>query len=98
MSVVRILLGVIVGGCAVAGLLAAAVRFPNVAGFVMFGASGGAIIMVAYRGLRTGSVSARRSRYERGTSPVGFWFYIFFYTAIGAVVLGYGVACLVHPS
>ena len=65
MSIIRILLGVIVGGCIVAGLLVAAVRFPTMAMFVMFGTAGGAILLVAYHGLRTGIIGAKRSRYER---------------------------------
>ena len=94
MSLIRILLGVIIGGCIVAGLLAAAVRFPTVAMFVMFGAAGSAILAVAYRGLRTGVIGAKRSRYERGANPIGYWFYISFYALIGAVVFGYAVCCL----
>jgi hypothetical protein len=97
MSIVRILLGVILGGCIVVGLLAAAVRFPAVAGFLFFGAAGCGILYVPYRGLRTGIVSARRSRYERSASPLGFWFYILFYALIGTFVFGYGVYSVLHP-
>ena len=97
MSIIRILLGVIVGGCIVAGLLVAAVRFPTMAMFVMFGTAGGAILLVAYHGLRTGIIGAKRSRYERSANPFGYWFYIAFYALIGTVVFGYGVYCLLHP-
>jgi hypothetical protein len=96
MSLIRILLGVIIGGCIVAGLLAAAVRFPTVAMFVMFGAAGDAFFAVAYRGLRTGVIGARRSRYERNTSPFGYWFFVFFYAFIGIVILGYAVGYLLY--
>jgi len=97
MSIIRILLGVIVGGCIVAGLLAAAVRFPALAGFVFFGSAGAFILWVAYDGLRTGVIGAKRSRYERSSCAWGFWFYISFYTLLGTVVLGYGVYCVLHP-
>ena len=97
MSIVRILLGVIVGGCILAALLVAAVRFPTVAGFLMFGAAGCGLLYVAYRGLRTGLVSARRSRYTRTESPFGFWFYIVFYALIGALVFGYGLYAMLLP-
>jgi len=96
-SISRILLGVIVGACILAALLAAAVRFPAVVGFLMFGAAGCGILFVAYRGLRTGIISARRSRYERNASPLGFWFYILFYALIGTFVFGYGVYSVLHP-
>jgi hypothetical protein len=98
MSLIRILLGVIVGGCIVAGLLAAAVRFPAVAMFVMFGAAGGALLAVAYRGLRIGVLGAKRSRYERSANPFGYWFYISFYALIGVVVIGFAVSCLIYPG
>ena len=98
MSIIRIVIGVIVGGCIVAGLLAAAMRFPTVAMFVMFGAAGGALLAVAYRGLRTGVIGAKRSRYERGANPFGYWFYISFYVLIGIVVVGYAVWRLLYPG
>ncbi len=98
MSIARILIGVIVGSCILAGLLVAAMRYPALAMFVMFGTAGSAILLMAHHGLRTGSIRARRSRYERGANPVGYWFYISFYTLIGIVVFGYAVYCLVHPE
>lgn len=98
MSIIHILLSVIVGGCIVAGLLAAAMRFPTVAMFVMFGAAGGAILAVAYHGLRTGVIGAKRSRYERSANPLGFWFYMSFYALIGTVIVGYAVSCWLHPD
>jgi hypothetical protein len=94
MSIIRIVLGVIVGGCIVAGLLAAAIRFRTTAMFVMFGSAGGAILAVAYHGLRTGVVGAKRSRYERSANPFAYWFYISFYALIGMVIFGYAVCCL----
>jgi hypothetical protein len=96
-SIVRILIGVIVGGGILAALLVAAVRFPAVAGFLMFGTAGCGLLYVAYHGLRTGIISARRSRYERTSSPLGFWFYILFYALIGTFVFGYGVYSVLHP-
>ena len=96
MSIFRIICGVIVGGCILAGLLVAAVRFPTVAMFVMFGAAGGAILLVAYHGLQTGIISAKRSRYERSANPLGFWFYISFYALIGTLIFGYGVYCVLN--
>jgi hypothetical protein len=98
MTVVRIILGVAVGSCIIAGLLAAAVHFPSAAMFLMFGAFGGFILWVAYDGLRTGITGARRSRYERRANPFGFWFYILFYGLVGALVLGYGLYCLLHRA
>ena len=98
MSIIRIIVGVIVGGTIVAGLLVAAVHFPSVAIFVMFGAAGGFILWVAYHGLRTGVTGAKRSRYERKANPFGFWFWTSFYCLVGALVLGYGVYCLLHPA
>ena len=94
MPIIRILLGVIIGGCVVAGLLAGAVRFPKVAGFVMFGAAGAGIAAIAFHALRTGVVGARRSRYNRGVNPFSYWFYVSFYALIGAAVFGFGVCCL----
>lgn len=98
MSILRIVIGVVIGGSILAGLLAAAMRFPSVAMFVMFGTGGGVVLVVAYHGLRTGIIRAKRSRYERSASPFGFWFYILFYSLVGGVVLGYGIYCLFHPE
>jgi hypothetical protein len=98
MSVIRIVLGVIVGGCIVAGLLALAVCFRTVAMFVMFGAAGGAILALAYHGLRTGVVGARRSRYERRANPFVYWFYISFYTLIGIAIFSFAACCLLYPE
>ena len=64
----------------------------------MFGVAGGAILAVAYRGLRTGVIGVRRSRYERSANPFGYWFYISFYALIGIVVIGYVVYCLLYPE
>jgi len=97
MSIIRIIFGLIVGGCILAGLLVAAVRFPSVAMFVMFAAAGSFILWVAYHGLRTGIIGAKRSRYERSANPLGFWFHILFYTLVGALVFGYGVYNVFHP-
>src|SRR6266542_4244891 len=97
MSIIRIMFGVIIGGCIVAGLLIGAVRFPRVGMVGMCGAGAGLVLWVAYDGLRTGVIGAKRSRYERDSSPWGFWFYISFYTLIGAVVIAYGVYYLLHP-
>src|SRR5262245_6211442 len=97
MSILRIALGVIVGCCILAGLLAGAVKFPAVAGFLMFGAAGGGIFFMACHGLGTGVISARRSRYERSSSPVGFWFYVLFYALIGVIIFGFGVYLALQP-
>ena len=98
MSIIRIILGVIVGCGLVAGLLAAAVRFPRAAMFVMFGAGGGAILAVAFQGLRTGVIGAKRSKYERSANPLGYWFYISFYALLGIVVFGFAVCRLLYPE
>jgi hypothetical protein len=98
MSLIRIVLGVIVGGCIVAGLLAAAVRFPAVAGFIMFGAAGGGLLAVAYHGLRTGVIGARRSKYERGVNSFGYWFYISFYAFLGLLIFGFAFCSLFYPQ
>jgi hypothetical protein len=66
--------------------------------FVMFGIAGGLILSVAFRALRTGIISAKRSRYERSASPFGFWFYVSFYGLIGTVIVGYAVYCLLRPE
>jgi hypothetical protein len=98
MSTIRIALGVIAGGGVLAGVLAAMVRFPRAAMFLMFGAAGVAILAVAYYAVRTGIVGAKRSKYERTAHPVAFWFFVTFYTFIGLVVLGYAVCCLLYPE
>lgn len=97
MSLIRILIGVMIGCCLLAGLLAAAIRFPSIAGFLMFGSAGCGIMYVSYHGLRTGVISAKRSRYERQSSPGGYWFYIFFYAVVGLAILGFGVYLLLQP-
>ena len=98
MSIIRIIIGVIVGGCIVAGLIAAATRFPAVAGFIMFSAAGTGLLAVSYQGLRTGVVGARRSKYERGVNPFGYWFYISFYASIGFLIFGFAVCALFFPQ
>ena len=97
MAIVRIISGVIVGGCLLAGLLAAAMRFPIVAAFVLFGGIAVFILFMAYDGLRTGVIQAKRSRYERCSNPFGFWFYVSFYTLIGALVFGYALYSVLGP-
>jgi hypothetical protein len=64
MSLIRIIAGVVVGGCIVAGMLAAAVRFPTVAMFLMCGTAGIALLAVAYHGLQKGVIGPD----VRGTS------------------------------
>ena len=96
-SIIRIVSGVIVGGCLLAGLLAAAMRFPTVAAFVMFGGIAAFILYMAYDGFRTGVIHAKRSRYERGSTPFGYWFYVSFYALIGAVVFGYALYSVLGP-
>jgi len=98
MSIIRISIGVIIGSCIVAGLLAVAVRFPAVAGFILFSTAGGGLLAVSYHGLRTGVVGARRSKYERGINRFGYWFYISFYASIGLLILGFAVCFLFFPQ
>jgi hypothetical protein len=76
MSIVRIFLGVIIGGGAVAGLLAAAVRFPMVALFLMFGGAGVGLFLLAWHGMKTGvsTQGARAMSVVRIHSHSGFTF------------------------
>jgi len=96
-AVIRILLGVVVGCCIGAALLGAAVQHPAVAMLVMAGGAGGLLLWVAGRGLRRGSIAARRSRYLRTAQPVGFWFYVACYGLLGALLVGYGIWCCIDP-
>ena len=98
MSLLRILLGVLVGAAVVAGLIWGAMQFPSVAMFAMFGGGGAAFVYLAYRGVRRGTISARRSRYERHANTAAFWFYVSFYAFVGTLVFAYGVYCLVDPA
>jgi hypothetical protein len=99
MSIARILVGTLAGAGLLAGLLVAAVRFPSIALLAMFGAAGSFLCFVAYHGLRTGTIGAgKRSRYERGAQPWGFWFYVLFYALLGAAVFGYGVYGVLHSG
>ncbi len=97
MSLLRIIIGVLIGACFLAGALAAAVRFPATAIFLMFGSIGIFILYMAFRGLRSGVIWSRRSRYERSTSPFGFWFYVLFFTFFGAFICAAGIYYLITP-
>lgn len=90
------ILGVAIGGCMLAGLLAAAARFPSVAMLLVSGAAEGFVLWPAYVGLQTGITVAKRSGYARRSNPWGFWFYIVFYIFIGTVVLGYPTYAFIH--
>jgi hypothetical protein len=96
-SVIRILLGVVIGIGIAAALLGAAMQHPAVAMLVMTGGAGGLLLWVAGRGLRRGHIAARRSRYLRKEQPAGFWFYVVFYALLGALLVGYGVWCCIDP-
>ena len=97
MSIIRIIVGTLIGVCLLAGALWLAMQFPRAAAVVVLLLFGTGLLYLVMQGLRRGSISARRSRYERGVSPFSYWFYILLFSLLGMLALGCGVYCLVSP-
>jgi hypothetical protein len=98
MSLLRVAVGVLIGGGLLVGLLALAMRFPLAAAVVVLWFFGTGLLYLVIVGLQRGAISARRSHYERRTSPFSFWFYIVFYLLLGALAFGFGVYCMTNPQ
>ena len=101
MSLVRVVLGVLVGIGVLAGLIFFAKQFPVAAArlwFMTLGLGAGSLLLWVVRySLRVGVSGARRSRYDRYVSPYHFWFYIVFYSFLAACFLAVGVCSLLAP-
>ena len=101
MSLLRIVLGVLVGVGFLVGLAFLGRQFPAAAGriwltFLGLG-SGGLLVWLAARGLRLGVTGGRFTRYERSVSPFHFWFYILFYSLLGIFLLAVGACSILAP-
>lgn len=101
MSLLRILLGVVVGVGFFAGLVVLGREFPVAAArvFMLLMCWGVCTLMVwmMLRGLRLGVTGGRFSRYERALKPVHFWFYISFYCFLGVVFFVLGACSIFAP-
>ena len=98
MSLLRILVGVVIGAALLAGALALALQFPRAAAVVVLWLFGVGTLYWVILGLRRGAMSVRRSRYERRANPVSFWFYIIFYSVLAGLAMAYGVYCMMNPQ
>jgi hypothetical protein len=94
MSILRITFGVLIGGGLLAGALWLAVQFPRAAAAVFLWLFGAGLVYLVTEGLHRGAICARRSRYERSSSPFSYWFYVLFYSLLGILALGTGAYCL----
>jgi len=103
MSLLRIICGVLIGIGFIIGFVFLAGQFPAAAGriwlmILIFG-SGGLFLWFVVRGLRLGVTSVGWStRYERGGSPLHFWFYILFYLLVGTLLLAFGACSILVPD
>jgi hypothetical protein len=97
MSILRVVIGTLIGAGLLAGLLWLASQFPRVAAFVALWSFGAGLLYLVTDGLRKRTIFARRSRYERDGSPFSYWFYILFYSLLAMLALGCGVYCLLMP-
>ena len=97
MSIIRIVIGTLIGVGLLTGLLWLASQFPRVAASVALWLFGAGLLYLVTDGLRSGTIFARRSRYERSGSPFSYWFYILFYSLLALLALGCGVYCLLMP-
>src|SRR5580765_6330931 len=98
MSLLRIAVGVLIGIGLLVGALGLAMRFPRAVAVVFLWLFGTGMLYVVIVGVQRGTISARRSRYERRTSPFSFWFYIAFYLLLGGLAFGCGVYCMTNPQ
>ena len=101
MSLLRIALGVLVGIGILVGAAFLAKQFPVAAGRVWFmtlGLGVGTLLLSVVRSsLRSGVCGGRRTSYHRSASPIHFWFYIVFYSFLGAIFVAFGVSSVVAP-
>jgi len=101
-SLLRIIIGVLVGVGILAGLVLFCQRFPVVARFAWcmvmgFGVSG-FLMWFVFRCLRLGVTGGRHTRYERSARPFHFWFYIVLYSLLGTLFFAFGVCSIVAPK
>jgi hypothetical protein len=102
MSLLRIVLGVLIGVGFLVGLGFIGGKFPAGAAriwfmFLGFGI-GGSLVGLVIRDVRIGVTGGRFTRYERSVSPVHFWSYIFFYSLLGVVLLAVGTCSILAPN
>lgn len=100
-SLLRIVHGVLVGIGILIGAAFLAKQFPVAAGRIWFMtlglAVGSLLLCVVCSSLRSGVSGGRHSSYHRSTSPIHFWFYIVFYSFLGAIFIAFGVCSVVAP-
>jgi hypothetical protein len=87
-----------------AGCLTIATVFhnPGLGIGILFIFGGVFVLLIPFSALKRGTFTAGRgsaiSVYDRYRNPIGFWFYIFFYTFIGALIMAFAICLLIHPS
>jgi hypothetical protein len=94
MSLLRIIYGVLIGICLLAGFLDFAWYFPTVALSLVFCSMGVFALYLVSHGLQNGVIRAKGARYGRSSNPFGFWFCILFYTAFGLFFCALAYNCL----
>src|ERR1051326_3508048 len=101
MKLFRIILGVLVGAGAIAGLTILGRELPGAAprswcilmGFGMCGL----LAWVEIHCLRIGFAGGKFTNYERRNKPLHFWFYILFYSFLAAFFFAFGMCSLFAP-
>ena len=101
MSLLRIVFGVLVGIGMLVSVAFLAKQFPVAAGRLWFMTlslgMGSFLLWVVRYSLLSGVSGGRRTRYRRSASPFHFWFYIVFYSFLGAVFVAFGVCSVLAP-
>jgi len=97
-SLVRILVGVLIGVGIFVSLGFIGQKFPALGrvifyGFIIQGAAG-FVLWTVIRSLKRGVIIAKFSTYERDTSPFSFWFYVCFYIFLSLAFLSLGIDAL----
>jgi hypothetical protein len=101
MSLLRIIIGVLIGIGFLVGLAFLARQFPTAAPRIWVMSlgigSGGLFGWLVFRGPRLGVTGGRFTRYERSVSPFHFWFCFLFYSLMGMVLLAVGTCSILAP-
>jgi hypothetical protein len=100
MSLLRIVLGVLIGIGIFVGLAVLGRYFPGITGFVFLWLFGGLMLWKIFYSLKTGrmAINARTKFVVYGRNSFEFWFYVLFIGLLAVLSFGAGVYVLLHPA
>ena len=97
-SILRIVIGLLIGICLLAGGLVFLLHFPAASLVLVMWSASLFFVYMIFRSFRRGVIVIRGSVYKRVISPFSFWFYIILFGAVSAITFTAGLHGFLHPK